>query len=153
MPTFTGAWEEARATAFLEDAVVPIRLSCHRPNGSLWMLSLWFRYAEGSFHCATGADADVVEFLRDDPAVAFEVSTNDPPYKGVRGNGRARLHEDEGKDLLRELMTRYLGGTDNELADRLLAPQREEVHIEIVPAELYTWDFSDRMPGGKNGRS
>jgi nitroimidazol reductase NimA-like FMN-containing flavoprotein (pyridoxamine 5'-phosphate oxidase superfamily) len=146
MPTFTGAWDAARATAFLEDAVVPVRLACHRRDGSLWMLSLWFRYGDGAFHCATGADADVVGFLRGDGDVAFEVSTNDPPYMGVRGNGRATVDADRGKELLRDLMERYLGGTDNALGEQLLDPEREEVHIRIDPEELYTWDFSGRMP-------
>ena len=42
------------------------------------------------------------------------------------------------------MLERYLGGTDSELAEILLAPGREEVRIEVGRA--YTWDFSDRMP-------
>lgn len=147
MTEFSGVWDEQAVTAFLTDAVVPIRLACHRGE-ELWMLSLWYEY-DGAFHCATGADADVVRWLREDDAVAFEVSTNDPPYRGVRGNGTVTLTTDDGKSRLRSLMTRYLGGTDHELGKRLLQKEREEVHIEIRPAKLYSWDFSGRMPGGK----
>ena len=130
---------------FLRSTVVPIRLSCHRPGGDLWMLSLWFRYREGALECATSASSDVVRFLRADDAVAFEVSTNEPPYRGVRGNGVARIEADEDKALLRALVERYLGGTDSSLARNLLSEEREEVWIRIEPETVYGWDYSGRM--------
>jgi len=145
MPAWTGAWSEAEATAYLEDATVPVRLACRTPDGGLWMLSLWFLYRDGAFRCATGADADVVGYLERDPSVSFEVSDNEPPYRGVRGAGTATIEPDDDKALLRELIERYLGGTDNTLADRLLVEGREEVHISIDPTKLYTWDFTERM--------
>jgi nitroimidazol reductase NimA-like FMN-containing flavoprotein (pyridoxamine 5'-phosphate oxidase superfamily) len=141
-----GAWDATETEAFLGSATVPIRLSCHANRESLWMLSLWFLYRDDAFWCATSADADIVDYLADDDHVAFEISTNEPPYKGVRGNGTASVEPDEEKALLRELLARYLGGTDSDLADRLLSPDREEVTISIDPDRLYTWDFSDRMP-------
>jgi len=145
MTTVTGDWSRAEMTAFLEDATVPIRLSCRTPGGGLWMLSLWYRYRDGRFEMATGASADVVSYLRDDDGVAFEVSTNDPPYRGVRGAGTASIAPDEDKTVLRNLIERYLGDTDSELARGLLSDDREEVRIAVDPAKLYTWDFSDRM--------
>jgi nitroimidazol reductase NimA-like FMN-containing flavoprotein (pyridoxamine 5'-phosphate oxidase superfamily) len=145
MPNWTGAWSEAEATAYLEAATVPVRVACTRPDGGLWMLSLWYRYRDGELRCATSADADVVAYLEHDDSVAFEVSDNDPPYRGVRGSGTVAVEPDEGKTLLRELFQRYLGGTDNALADRLLAEDREEVALSISPERLYTWDFSERM--------
>ena len=144
MPTWTGAWSEAEAESYLRKRAIPIRLGCRTPSGGLWMLSLWYQYRDGAFHCATGADADVVRYLSADPGVSFEVSDNDPPYKGVRGAGTATV-EDGGKDQLETLLKRYLGGTDNDLADRLLDANREEVRIRIEPTKLYTWDFTDRM--------
>ncbi len=144
MPTWTGAWSEDEAEAYLTDRTIPIRLACHT-SGGLWMLSLWYRYEGGAFHCATGADADVVEYLRSDSAVAFEVSDNEPPYKGVRGRGTATVTSGDGKELLETLLERYLGGTDSDLATKLLDADREEIHIRIEPSKLYTWDFTDRM--------
>ena len=109
------------------------------------MLSLWYRYADGAFHCATGADADIVKYLRSNSSVAFEVSDNESPYKGVRGAGTATITPDEEKELLETLLVRYLGGTDSNLARKLLDADREEVHIRIEPSKLYTWDFTERM--------
>ena len=109
------------------------------------MLSLWYRFADGVFECATGADAAVVEYLEYDPTVSFEVSTNETPYRGVRGNGQATVDSDPEKELLTELLERYLGGTDSPLAEQLLAGDREEVRIELDPDRLVTWDYSNRM--------
>ena len=146
MPAVTGAWDEPAVETFLEDAVVPIRLACSTGQG-LWMLSLWFDYDGGRLRCATAADADVVSFLRRDPETAFEVSTNEPPYRGVRGAGRARVEPDEDKAVLETLYDRYLDDPDREapLADVLFAPDREEARIVIEPRRLHSWDYSERM--------
>lgn len=141
----TGAWDADRTAAFLSETTVPIRLSCRRSGGDLWMLSLWYEYRNGRFHCATHANSDVATYLESDDRVAFEVSTNSPPYMGVRGNGRASMQPDVEKAQLRSLLERYLGGTDSALAERLLDPDRPEIHVTIEPDRLYTWDFSDRM--------
>ena len=139
-----GAWDATETQQFLQDALIPLRVSCHHPSGGLWMVSLWYRY-DGQFQCATAMRSDVARFLRRDGSVAFEVSTNRPPYMGVRGNGHASLAPDEDKTVLRSLLERYLGNTENALATTLLAGDREEVVITIDPARLYTWDFSARM--------
>jgi uncharacterized protein YhbP (UPF0306 family) len=147
MTEYTGEWDRAEVATFLADAHVPIRVACRTPAGGLWMLSLWYDFDPdaGAFVCATSADADVVRYLRDDDGVAFEVSTNDPPYRGVRGAGSATIAPDEDKTALRNLLKRYLGGTDSPLAERLLDPDRDEVTISIDPERCYSWDFSDRM--------
>jgi nitroimidazol reductase NimA-like FMN-containing flavoprotein (pyridoxamine 5'-phosphate oxidase superfamily) len=145
MVALSGSWSADQVESFLADVRIPLRLSCRTPDGGLWMLSLWYRYRDGAFECATGADADVVRYLRADDGVAFEVSTNQPPYRGVRGRGRATVQSDPEKDVLRDLVERYLGGTESDLARRLLSPEREEVRIRVDPEKLYSWDFSERM--------
>jgi nitroimidazol reductase NimA-like FMN-containing flavoprotein (pyridoxamine 5'-phosphate oxidase superfamily) len=143
-----GAWNQDDVSAFLDDARVPVRLACRTPKGGLWMLSLWFEYDPdaGQLACATAASADVVRYLREDDTVAFEISTNRPPYRGIRGQGIATIAPDDEKALLRRLLERYLGGTDSALARSLLDPDRDEVRIEVDVTKAYTWDFSDRMP-------
>lgn len=149
MTRITGASSESSVESFLESTTIPLRLACRTPRGGLWMLSLWYRYDDGTLSCATSADAKIVGYLRSNPDVAFEISTNEPPYRGVRGAGTARIEPDTDKTLLRTLFERYLGGTDSELADRLLADEREEVRLHIDPDRLYSWDFSERMPSAK----
>jgi hypothetical protein len=145
MTTYTGAWDREGVADFLDAQAIPVRVATTTPSGYLWMVSLWFRHRDGRIECATGAGADLVEYLRADPAVAFEVSTNEVPYRGVRGRGSVGLAPDGDKETLRALIERYLGGTDSGLARRLLDPNREEVRIRIDPAKVYSWDFGDRM--------
>ncbi|MHB9288663.1 pyridoxamine 5'-phosphate oxidase family protein [Halobacteriales archaeon Cl-PHB] len=144
MPTYSGPWDADRVAEFLEETVVPVRLACSTPSDRLWLLSLWFTYRERALWCATPRSASVVEFVESDGHVAFEVSTNDVPYRGVRGNGTATV-EPDGDPLLRDLLDRYLGGTDSPLARRLLGRDRDEVAIRIDPERVASWDFTDRM--------
>ncbi|MFB6297228.1 MAG: pyridoxamine 5'-phosphate oxidase family protein [Salinirussus sp.] len=160
MTEISGAWSRAEAARFLDAAVVPMRLACHRPDGAIWPLSLWYRYRDptggehasnagedgfGTFECATGAGADVVAFLERDGHVGFEVSTNAPPYMGIRGSGTATVSPDRDKAVIEALVRRYLGGTESGMARRLLADDRQEVRIAVEPDRLYTWDFTARM--------
>ncbi|RQG92724.1 pyridoxamine 5'-phosphate oxidase family protein [Natrarchaeobius halalkaliphilus] len=145
MTEFNGSWTEAEVMAFLRDATVPIRLATHRPDGSLWLVTLWYRYHDGSLECATQASAHLVRFLRDESAVAFDVSTNRIPYRGIRGTGTVTVSPDDGTAVLRALVDRYLGGDESALARRLLDDDREEVCIRIDPREVYSWDYSNRM--------
>ena len=145
MTAVKGAWSPDELGLFLREALVPLRLGCHHPKGGLWMLSLWYRWEDGVLVCATERHSDVAGFLRHNDAVAFEVSTNRPPYMGVRGNGTATLSPDPEKTVLRDLLERYLGGGNSELAEMLLRDDREELIIMIEPTRLYTWDFTPRM--------
>jgi len=145
MTEHTGAWGPEAVTDFLQASTLPIRIATRRSDGSLWPVALWYRYRDGVFECATEASADLVGILRNDPTVGIDVSTNDVPYRGVRGTGRASITREGARSLLRELIHRYLGDTDSTLATRLLSNDREEVVIRIDPAAIYSWDYADRM--------
>ncbi|QPV62554.1 pyridoxamine 5'-phosphate oxidase family protein [Halosimplex litoreum] len=147
MDRLTGDWDRERTEQFLDEQTIPVRLATHTPRDGLWMLSLWYRYRDGHLECATGASAKVVDYLRENPGVAFEISTNDVPYRGVRGAGTADIAPDDDKAVLRDLIERYLGDTDSKLARSLLSPDRDEVRIRVDVDRAYTWDFSDRMGG------
>lgn len=145
MVEYSGPWTEADVRAFLEEARIPVRLATRTPNGSPWIVALWYRYRDGCFECATEANAHLVAFLRGDPTVGFDVSTNEIPYRGVRGAGTASVTEDAHSRVLRALVERYLDGTDSTLAAGLLADDREEVRIRVEPDRVHSWDFADRM--------
>lgn len=142
-----GPWNSMAVNEFLTTNRIPLRLSMHRGDGSLWMVSLWYRYHNGLIECATAASADAVKFLENEPQVAFEISTNEPPYRGIRGCGEAQISRDAKKETLKSLINRYLGNTDSTLAKWLLSDERSEVRLRIEPHEIVSWDFSKRMTG------
>ncbi len=67
------------------------------------------------------------------------------PYRGVRGRGLARLHEERGGEILRLLVERYLGDTTSSLARWLLSRADSEAAIAIEPMTFLSWDFQERM--------
>ncbi|MBX0296838.1 pyridoxamine 5'-phosphate oxidase family protein [Haloarcula nitratireducens] len=150
MTTITGVWSETELEDFLEESRIPIRIATQRGDGTLWMVALWYQYRNDSFECATWSNAHIVRFLESDPEVAFDVSTNQPPYRGVRGNGTATMSSDKTKTTLKALIERYLEDTESALAEWLLSDTRDEIRIRIQPNEMYSWDYTNRMAAKEN---
>lgn len=140
-----GPWDEARVTRHLEQATIPVRLAFLTADGTPHVASLWYLHRDGSVWCASQQDAFVVRKLGDDPRCGFEVAADDPPYRGVRGRGRATLHAELGGEVLGELIDRYLGDRSSELARWLLGRSETEVAVQIEPELIVTWDFGERM--------
>ena len=139
------AWTTDQVAGYLQQMRIPLRLACATESGWPMVLSLWYVPIDGRLYCATQRSAKVVRYLRRDPRCAFEVAADEPPYRGVRGQGKAILNEGRGAEILEILLVRYLGGTESSLAQRLLARSENEVAIEIEPRTLFTWDYSARM--------
>ena len=139
-----GSWSGAEVEAFLTETLLPLRVSISAASGPL-IVPLWFEYQDGCLSSCSPADSLLVNSISDQPNVAFDVSTNDLPYRGVRGRGRARYETTTDSTTLAGLLTRYLGGTDSQLAGWLLNRQQPEALIEIEINWLTSWDFTERM--------
>ena len=146
----SGPWDQDQVERWLTGARIPVRLGVLAPTGPL-VLSLWYRYEQGALWCATGADADVVRHLRRDARVGFEVGPDVPPYRGVRGTGRAEILADPGPGVLEDLLARYLDETNAQLADWLREGADDEVALRISDLRVSSWDFSARMAPQETG--
>lgn len=135
----------AQIESHLESARIPLRLACADSSGHPLVLSLWYVWFEEALWCATSPRARVVHRLRREPRCGFEVAGDIPPYRGVRGRGRADLIPERGAEILSALVDRYLGTTDSKFARWLLARGPLEVAIRIEPEQLSSWDFTERM--------
>jgi nitroimidazol reductase NimA-like FMN-containing flavoprotein (pyridoxamine 5'-phosphate oxidase superfamily) len=134
-----------QAEKYLREIRIPLRLSCTTKTGWPMIVSLWFLYQDNKLLCATQNSAKVVSYLQNEPRCAFEISADLPPYCGVRGQAIARIDEEIGGEVLKRLLERYLGGTDNQLAKTLLSKRETEVAIILDPKNIFSWDFSKRM--------
>ena len=139
-----GSWSGARIEAFLTATRIPLRLSLNTKSGML-IVPIWFEYAVGHFLSCSPDDSLLVRSLRSDSAIAFDVSSNDLPYMGVRGRGVTECSTTEDNATLVRLLDRYTAGTDNNLADWLLNRSVAEALIDIRMTWLTSWDFSSRM--------
>ena len=140
-----GPFSSEQIDTYLRETVVPLRLACADPDGHPLVLSLWFLWREGALWCATAPDARVVALLRAEPRCGFEIARDAPPYRGVRGQGRAELVPARGLEILEALVDRYLGTRESRFARWLLARGMVEMAIRIVPSRISSWDFSRRM--------
>lgn len=136
---------------YLQESIIPLRLSCISTSGWPVVLSLWYLFEDGYLYCATPQSARIVSYLTNESRCAFEVASDQPPYCGVRGRALATIEPERGLEILRRLLTRYLGGTDSPLAQQLLGRSRPEVAIRLSPQSLHTWNFANRMKDSLNG--
>lgn len=140
-----GPWSAAAVTSFLEAEHSPLRLAVTWRDGAPLVVSVWFRFEDSCLWCASHHTSRLIGALRAAPRVGFEVSVNDPPYRGVRGQAVAELLPAEGGARLGQLLDRYLHGRDSRLARWLLSRAEGEVAIRLRPDWITSWDFSRRM--------
>ena len=142
----TSAWSRDQIDAYLKRSEIPIRFACLARDAPL-ICSLWYLYEDGQFWLATQQGAAVVDYVRANANCGIEIAHEDMPYRGVRGQGTARLDAGRGGEILERLVRRYLGNCDSDFARWLLARSEDEVAIAVRPDWLTSWDFSRRMSG------
>jgi nitroimidazol reductase NimA-like FMN-containing flavoprotein (pyridoxamine 5'-phosphate oxidase superfamily) len=140
-----GPWSAEKIGSFLDGAIIPMRLAVVAPDGMPLVASLWFVPEGEHLWCATNRRAHIVKLLALNPKCAFEIAGDTPPYRGVRGQGHASLHDDRGAAILQALLTRYHISPASKLGQFLAANAADETAIRIVPRSLMSWDFTERM--------
>ena len=141
----SGPWTPSQIEAWLIETVVPLRLASAGKRGPL-VQSLWFSYEDGALWCATQRDSVLAKRVRRDGNVGWEVSRDEPPYRGVRGTGTARIVDEieQSTQVLQRLVARY-GQAGTQLANWLLGRIETEVVIRIDDLRVTSWDYAPRM--------
>jgi nitroimidazol reductase NimA-like FMN-containing flavoprotein (pyridoxamine 5'-phosphate oxidase superfamily) len=142
----TSAWNSDDIESFLGSSVIPLRLALNRDDYPL-LATLWFRFekSRGVIQCVSHESSRLVRELKNNSRCAFEIAPNEPPYKGVRGDGDISFARQGAGEVLQSLCTRYLQDTNPALADWLMSRVDGEYLIEISPRWLSAWDYSGRM--------
>jgi hypothetical protein len=140
----SGPWDRSQIEAFLDQAIIPIRIASAGRNSPL-VQSLWFLRDDDSLWCCTQRDAVLTRRLSRSPRCGFEVSGDQPPYRGVRGSAEAEMIPARAGDVLPRLIARYLGNSPGPLADWLLSRLDREVAIRFHSLRVTTFDFTSRM--------
>jgi hypothetical protein len=140
----SGPWTAGAIATFLDASVIPIRLATSGTKFPL-VQSLWFLHEADVLWCCTQAQSVLAARLRADGRCGFEVSGDDPPYRGVRGTGHATLDESSAGTMLPRLIARYVGAGQSPLADWLLSRIDSEVAVRIDGLTVTSWDYSARM--------
>tara|TARA_A100001011_G_scaffold383596_1_gene455021 strand:+ start:1129 stop:1572 length:444 start_codon:yes stop_codon:yes gene_type:complete len=142
----SSAWNQSRIFSFLSENTIPIRLAVIQDK-HLLICSVWFSVDPETLviSCVSHRKSQLVKSLMADPRVGFEIALNEPPYKGVRGKGNAKLTQENVSNTLHEVIVHFLGSTDSKLARWLLGRAEEEYVIKITPSWITSWDYSERM--------
>ena len=143
--TLKGPWSQAQVDDYLMSSAYPLRLACVGKDGFPRVVSVWYHYRDGCLHCVSHRASQLIALLRENGRVGFEVGPNEPPYHGVRGQGRAVLSDEGAGETLETLLQRYLGGGESSLGEWLLSRRDEEVLISISPQRIFSWDYRERM--------
>ena len=143
--SLSGPWHLPQIEAFMSRSKIPMRLACVGKDGFPRVVSVWFRYTDGSLQCVTHKDSHLANTLRDNARVGFEIAPNDPPYHGVRGRGTTTLAPLGSATVLEELLAHYLGGQDSRVGNWLLSRKEEELLVTVQPLNLFSWDYRERM--------
>lgn len=139
----SGPWDVAAVQRFLEQSVIPVRLASSGRHPLVQ--SLWFLPAPDGLWCATQADSVLARRLARDARIGFEVAADAPPYRGVRGTGRARLVPEAAVDTLPRLIERYLGTEPTPLGSWLMSRIESEVAVHLDDLAVTSWDYTPRM--------
>ena len=94
-----GPWQQQEVDSFLSSASLPIRLSTVAPDGFPRVISLWFLYQSPKFYCVTHRSSKLVQLLRKEPRVGFEVAPDAPPRNAPRV--RASVLNNPPRDVVR----------------------------------------------------
>lgn len=140
-----GVIVDEMVSGYLKETIIPIRIACVAESAWPLVVSLWYTFSDGAFYCATRNSAKIVRYLRNKPRCGFEVASEIPPYRGVRGQGIARIDKSRGRAILEILLDRYRIGRNSSLGKGLLSRSDDEVAIEIQPVNLFNWDYTRRM--------
>ena len=140
-----GPWSIDRIERYLDDARIPLRLACNGPSRFPVIASHWFVRRGSSIYCAVQCDSHVASLLTANPHCAFEISSQDPPYRGVRGQALATLDDSSGAEILELLIDRYLSPGRADFAKWLRSRSDTETAVRLDPTRLSSWDYAPRM--------
>jgi general stress protein 26 len=111
----------------------------------------WYYYDPfaNKLYAQTGKQSKKTYNLRNNEIIYFCIDDQNPPYKGVRGKGSVKIHEDVNFNMpiAEKILIKYLGNLEQPSAEMLLAAQKKGqlVVLEISPIYYSAWDNGKQM--------
>ncbi|MGH9985659.1 MAG: pyridoxamine 5'-phosphate oxidase family protein [Nitrososphaeraceae archaeon] len=132
---------------FLTTKVLNIHLGTVDENGhaNIHPVGYYYDHPNNRFYVLTGRESKKTHNLRKNEMVYFCIDDPNPPYKGVRGKGSARIKEDVDFNIsiMEKTIPRYSGKLEDPTSQVLLEELKkgEAVVLEISPTYFSTWDY------------
>lgn len=105
----------------------------------------YFDSDSNKIYITTHKNSKKVRNLSNKKIISFCVDDPNPPYKGVRGKGEVKVHEEISHNRLiaEKLLMRSLGSLEHPTSKWLLGEieKGNEVVLEVSPLYYSTWDY------------
>jgi general stress protein 26 len=122
-PEFGTQLTEHEIKNFFVDNKLNIHLGTIDDNGDPNIHPTWYYFdtTNNSFYVETSKNSQKIKNLNGNSIIYYCVDDPDPPYKGVRGKGKIKIHEDVGHNIpiAEKIMVKYLGSLAHPMATSL----------------------------------
>jgi general stress protein 26 len=147
-PEFGKSLTEQEINDFLASSKLNIHLGTIDDNGYPNVHPTWYYFDSRNkkIYIETSKLSKKTDNLRKNKNLYFCIDDPNPPYKGVKGRGTGRIHDDinHNTQIAEKIMTKYLGSMQHSMAQKLMSfvKNGDSVIIEISPMYFSTWDYS-----------
>jgi nitroimidazol reductase NimA-like FMN-containing flavoprotein (pyridoxamine 5'-phosphate oxidase superfamily) len=145
-PGFSKVMTENEIRDFLINSTKNIHISTLDEKGEPNIHPAWYYFDNNNdkIYVESGKDSRKTQNLRRNSIIYYCIDDDRIPYKGVRGKGTVRISEDVDYNLtiIRKIMMKYLGTTENSMAKAIIdsIKDRSAVLLEISPRFYASWD-------------
>lgn len=147
-PGFGVPLTENEINNFLRDSKLNIHISTVDKKGEPNIHPTWYYFdtTNNKIYIETSKQSKKTENLNAKNIIYYCVDDPNPPYKGVKGKGKVKIHEDINHNIsiAEKIMVRYLGSLAHPMATSLMTSVKngDSVILEISPNYYSTWDYS-----------
>ncbi len=147
-PGFAVPLTEKEVTDFLTNSKLNLHLATTDEKGDPNIHPTWFYFdpSTNKIYIGTWNKSKKATNLKNSDTIYFCVDEPNEPYKGVRGKGKVKVHNDIDHNIAIEekIMIKYLGNLENQAAKTLMDMFRSgnAIIMEITPSYFSTWDYS-----------
>jgi len=147
-PGFGLPLSEQEIKDFLTARKLSLHLGTVDEKGDANIHPVWYYYdpLNNKIYVETSKESKKMDNLRRKENVYFCIDDPSTPYKGVRGKGSVKIHEDVNFNvpIAEKVLIKYLGNLEHPIAQALLDAQKkgESVILEVSPSYYSTWDYS-----------
>jgi len=133
---------------FLTSKILNLHLGTvdEKGHANVHPVGYYFDHLKNMFYILTAKESMKTHNLCRNETVYFCVDDPNPPYKGVRGKGTARILEEVKFNLgiWEKIMARYRGNLEDPMAIALKGELKkgDSIVLEISPKYFSTWDYS-----------
>ena len=147
-PGFGSPLTQNEISNFLTNSKLNIHIGTLDRKGEPNIHPTWYYFdaTNNRFYIETSKKSRKTENLNTKNIIYYCVDDPTLPYKGVRGKGRVKIHEDitHNIPIAEKIMVRYLGSLEHPMARSLMSSVKngDSVILEVTPSYYSTWDYS-----------